>query len=370
MDTKYAFLKENKLILQEEWTIHHVMIIQNILKKISWPSDQDIEFDGAQLLKMDTAGAWLIVQLHFQLEKRGFRIHYKNFSDSANYLIQLIIKQDIFTFDFSSLVRKKYFLINIGLSVCQLLQISFNYIIFIGKLFLESLRIFLKPKLFRYVSLANQINITGFDALPIIGLLSFMVGVVLAYQMGLQLKNYGANIFVVDLIGLSVLREFAPLLTAIMVAGRTGSAFTAQLGMMKITQEIDALRTMGITPEILLLIPRVVSLLITLPLLTIWADLFGLLGGIVMANSMFGITAIEFLHRLQLQVPLKTLLIGVGKTPIFALIIASIGCFQGMQVAGNADSLGKNTTRSVVVSIFLIIVADALFSIIFSQFSL
>lgn len=370
MNKEYAILKENKVILQEKWIIYHVMNIQKTLKKISWPMYQDIEFDGSELVKMDTAGAWLIVQLHCQLEKQGLKIHYKNFSDSANYLIQLVIKQNISTFNFSSLVRKKNFFIEIGSYVHQLIKLCFYYIVFIGRLSLESFRIFVKPKLFRYISLANQINITGFDALPVIGLLSFMVGVVLAYQMGIQLKNYGANIFVVDLIGLSVLREFAPLLTAIMVAGRTGAAFTAQLGMMKITREIDALRTMGIAPEILLLIPRIVSLLITLPLLTVWSDLFGLLGGVVMANNMFNINVFDFLHRLQAQIPLKTLLIGVGKTPIFALIIASVGCFQGMQVADNADSLGKNTTRSVVLSIFLIIVADALFSVIFSQFSL
>ncbi|MHB1222257.1 MAG: MlaE family ABC transporter permease, partial [Gammaproteobacteria bacterium] len=217
---------------------------------------------------------------------------------------------------------------------------------------------------------ANVIYSTGYLGLPIIGLLSFLIGVVLTYQMGLQLKTYGANIYIVDLLGLSVLREFSPLITAIMVAGRTGSAFTAQLGMMKLNQEIDALDTMGVTPGELLLLPRILGLTLVLPLLTVWADIFGVFGGMVMANNMLGISWYDFLHRFPNVIPLKNLLIGVGKAPIFALLIASIGCFQGMLVKGGAESVGRNTTRSVVLSIFFIIVADAAFSVILSKLKL
>jgi phospholipid/cholesterol/gamma-HCH transport system permease protein len=197
-----------------------------------------------------------------------------------------------------------------------------------------------------------------------------MIGVVITYQMGLQLKNYGANIFIVDLLGLAILREFGPLLTAIMVAGRTGSAFTAHLGMMKLNQEIDALNTMGVTPGELLLLPRIIGMLIVLPLITVWADIVGVFGGMVMSNNMLGITWYDFLHRFPKVIPLRALLVGLGKTPIFALLIASIGCFQGMQVKEGAASLGQNTTRSVVLSIFFIIVADAIFSVIFSKMKL
>jgi phospholipid/cholesterol/gamma-HCH transport system permease protein len=188
--------------------------------------------------------------------------------------------------------------------------------------------------------------------------------------MGLQLRNYGANIYIVDLLGLSVLREFGPLITAIMVAGRTGSAFTAQLGIMKINQEIDALDTMGVTPAELLILPRIAGLFITLPLLTLWSDIFGVVGGMVMSNNMLGITWYDFLQRFPHVIPLKTLIIGLGKAPVFALIISSIGCFQGVRVDGSASSVGLNTTRSVVLSIFFIIVADAAFSIIFSKLKL
>ncbi len=219
-------------------------------------------------------------------------------------------------------------------------------------------------------ALTSVIYRNGYLALPIIGLLSFMIGVVITYQMGLQLKNYGANIYIVDLLGISVLREFGPLLTAIMIAGRTGSSYTAQLGMMKLNQEIDALDTMGITPAELLLLPRIAGLVIALPLLTIWSDIFGVMGGMVMSNNMLSITWHDFLHRFPNVVPLRALLIGLGKAPVFALIIASIGCYQGVRVEGSADSVGQNTTRSVVMAIFFIIVADAIFSVVFSKLKL
>ena len=245
-----------------------------------------------------------------------------------------------------------------------------RFLSFIGRTCTETVRLIFNLSHFRFKALITIIHRSGFDALPIISLLSLMIGVVITYQMGLQLRNYGANIYIVDLLGLSILREFAPLLTAIMVAGRTGSAYTAQIGIMKITQEVDALNTMGVTSGELLVIPRILGLLIALPLLTMWADIFGVLGGMIMANNMLGISWYDFLHRFPQVISLKALLIGLGKAPIFALIIASVGCYQGMSVTGSADSLGKNTTRSVVWSIFLIIVADAIFSIIFSQLKL
>jgi phospholipid/cholesterol/gamma-HCH transport system permease protein len=155
-----------------------------------------------------------------------------------------------------------------------------------------------------------------------------------------------------------------------MVAGRTGSAFTAQLGMMKLNQEIDALDTIGVTPAELLLLPRLIGLFIALPLLTMWADIFGVVGGMVTSNSMLSITWYDFLHRFPTVIPLRALLLGLGKAPVFALVIASIGCYQGMKVEGGADSVGLNTTRSVVLSIFFIIVADAIFSVIFSELKL
>ena len=218
----------------------------------------------------------------------------------------------------------------------------------------------------RWRAILHNIQTAGFSALPIVGLLSFLLGIVVAYQGAEQLRRYGANIFVADLVGLSMLREFAPLITAIIVAGRSGSAYAAQIGTMAVTEEIDAMRTIGIAPIDLLVLPKILALLIALPLLTVYADVLGVFGGMIMARAQLGVGFEDFLERLLSAITLTDYLIGIGKAPVFAAIIAVVGCFQGFRTHGGADSVGRQTTRSVVQSIFLVIVADALFSIVFS----
>jgi phospholipid/cholesterol/gamma-HCH transport system permease protein len=210
----------------------------------------------------------------------------------------------------------------------------------------------------------------GFNALPIVGLLSFLLGIVVAYQGADQLRQYGANIFVADLVGLSMLREFAPLMTAIIIAGRSGSAYAAQIGTMSVTQEIDAMRTIGIAPLDMLVLPKLIALLIALPLLTVFADVMGVMGGMLMARVQLGVGFGEFLDRFAKAVSITTYLTGIGKAPVFAAIIAMVGCFQGFRTRGGADSVGLQTTRAVVQSIFLVIVADAIFSVAFSVLDL
>lgn len=227
-----------------------------------------------------------------------------------------------------------------------------------------------RPSRIRWRVVLFNLRTAGFDALPIVGLLSFLLGVVVAYQGADQLRQYGANIFVADLVGLSMLREFAPLITAIIVAGRSGSAYAAQIGTMAVTEEIDAMRTIGIEPHELLVLPKIVALVIALPLLTVFADVLGVMGGMVMAKTQLGVGFGEFLDRMANAVSITSYLVGIGKAPVFAAIIAMVGCFQGFRTHGGADSVGQQTTRSVVQSIFLVIVADALFSIAFSVLDL
>ncbi len=222
------------------------------------------------------------------------------------------------------------------------------------------------PSRLRVRPILHNIHSAGFSALPIVGLLSFLLGVVVAYQGAAQLRNYGANIFVADLVGLSMLREFAPLMTAIIVAGRSGSAYAAQIGTMAVTEEIDAMRTIGIPPLDVLVLPKIFALVIALPLLTVYADVLGVFGGMVMARSQLGVGFEDFMDRLIHAIDLSTYLVGIGKAPVFAVIIALIGCFQGFRTRGGADSVGRQTTKSVVQAIFLVIVADALFSVLFS----
>lgn len=327
-----------RLICQGDWDLAHFSAIQLALQKIEWPKTGEVILDGTQIGKMDSAGAFLLFSLQTKLTKKGLTTHLQSLAKEHEKLLNIIKGESENQPEVQPIQLPNWFA-RVGQKTVTQLN-GFNiYLNFIGKLSIEALRVLPNPLHWRFNSLTSVIYRNGFQALPIIALLSFMIGVVLTYQMGLQLKNYGANIFIVDLLGLAILREFGPLLTAIMVAGRTGSSYTAQLGMMKINQEIDALNTMGVTPAELLLLPRILGLVIALPLLAMWSNIFGVFGGMVMANNMLNITWYDFLHRFPLVVSLKSLLIGIGKTPVFALIIASTGCFQGMQVEGSADSV-------------------------------
>lgn len=359
-----------ELICQGEWTLTNYSALKSQLALISWPEAGGIiHVNGKAISKMDTAGAWLLIKLSRVLKYKNIHLDFQNITIQFQRLLSYVDNKMPSSTKIPEPVTLEW-LARVGKIAVNQFQEFLAFLNFVGKLTFEYLSVILNPPRLRWNSITSTIDRTGFQALSIIALLSFMIGVVIAYQMGVQLRNYGANVFIVNLLGLSVLREFGPLLTAIIVAGRTGSSFTAQLGIMKINQEVDALSSMGITPNEVLLFPRIVGLFITLPLLTMWADIFGILGGMLMANDMLSVTFYDFLERFAKEIPLRSLLIGLGKAPVFALIIASIGCFQGMQVAGSAESVGTKTTKSVVLAIFFIIVADAIFSIIFSRLRL
>ena len=352
-----------RLICQGKWSLAgDIAHLKTTIEKIKFPNQGELTIDGSGISALDSSGAWQLGKLLTKLTQQGLSYHLQGFSESQLKLLSLNKKSIQ-----PPKTQRPNWTTRIGIHTIQQLRETRAFLTFIGELTVTLWQILRNPKRIRWRALASTIEISGYQALPIIALLSFMIGVVLTYQMGLQLRTYGANIFIVDLLGLAILREFGCLLTAIMIAGRTGSAFTAQLGTMKLNEEIYALKTMGITPSDLLLLPKIAGLFIALPLLTIWADAFSILGGMVMAKSMLNVSWYDFLHRFHTNVSLNSLLIGLGKAPVFALIIASIGCFQGMQVAGGADSVGRQTTRSVVQAIFFIIVADAIFSVIFSK---
>jgi phospholipid/cholesterol/gamma-HCH transport system permease protein len=360
---------EHRLTLQGDWDLVHYPQLQHLFEKISWKKADEVIFDGKHIKHMDSAGAFLIVNWQNKLIQDGHGVKLEYFSSEHQMLIDLITNE--LPKEIKPVKPKKInWVTNLGKKVVDQVNHFLAYLAFVGNLTMETLRVIMKPRHLRLSTFASVIYQNGYQALAIIAVLSFMIGVVIAYQMGVQLRTYGANVYIVDFLGLAVLREFGPLLTAIMVAGRTGSSFTAQLGLMKINQEIDALDTMGVTPAELLILPRIIGLFIALPLLTMWANIFGIMGGMIMANNMLHISSHDFLHRFGQVIPYRALIIGLGKAPIFALIIASVGCFQGMQVKGSAESVGHNTTRSVVLAIFFIIVVDAIFSIVFSKLKL
>ena len=255
---------------------------------------------------------------------------------------------------------------HVGAATTDIAAETVELISFLGGIVAAALHVLARPKRLRFTSLVYHIEEVGLNAIPIVSLISFLIGVVLAYQGATQLRQFGAEVFVVDLVAISVLREIGILLTAIIVAGRSGSAFTAQIGSMKVNEEVDAMRTLGLDPMELLILPRVLALVIALPLLTFVADLMGLLGGGLMAWVTLDISPAVYMERLTQSVGLWSFFIGLIKAPVFAFIIAMIGCFEGLKDLGSAESVGRQTTRAVVEAIFLVIVFDAIFSIFFA----
>lgn len=315
--------------------------------------------DCTRLDALDTAGA---LALHgFGARITGLRAEFRALYDQVAALHGLPV---------ADAPVRPGFLHRTGFAAMQGLGELQRYLGFVGEMSMAALTLVRHPGRFRWKPLMGIFETAGWQALPILGLLSFLIGVVIAYQAGVQLRDFGANIFIADLIGISVLRELGPLIAAIIVAGRTGSAFTAQIGTMKVTEEIDALRTIGVPPQEMLVLPKVIALAIVLPLLTVFANVFGVLGGVVMAQQMLDVGVHDFFDRFLIAVDMSDYLTGVGKAPVFAMLIASVGCFQGFEVGNSADSVGRHVTRSVVQALFLIIVADAAFSVVFNMLDL
>ncbi|QIL21497.1 ABC transporter permease [Thermomonas sp. HDW16] len=238
---------------------------------------------------------------------------------------------------------------------------------FLGEVLVKLLRLFKEPRRFRLTATVHHMEQVGLDAAPLVALLSFMVGAVIAFLGATVLRDFGATIFVVELVSAAFLREFGVLLTAILLAGRTASAFTAQIGMMVNREEVDAIRVLGLDPVDLLVIPRVLALLAMLPLLTFIAMIAGLLGGMAVGAFTLDIPAAAYLARMQEMMDTNNFLVGMVKAPVFAMVIALIGCLEGLQTEGTAQSLGERTTSSVVQSISMVIVLDALAALWFME---
>ena len=337
--------------------------MQPSLARCDFTERQSIIVDGSQISVLDTAGAALLLQYLKPLILNNSLV-WQGFQTSHQALIQLLIEQNLDAYQ--SPPKSESYLTIIGKNAIHCFEELQRFLHYTGENSWLFLRCLVGSRKVRWPIVANGIQTTGYNAMPIVALLSFLIGVVLAYQLGHQLATYGANIYVVDISAMAILREFAPLITAIIVAGRTGSAYTAQLGTMMLNQEVDAIRTLGLSAQEMLVIPKLIALIISLPLLTVLADVCGSLGSMYMAKLMLDISYADFIRRFGTVIELRVFLVGMVKTPFFALIIASIGCFHGLQVKGGASSIGSRTTASVVHSIFMIVVADAGFSVLFS----
>ena len=346
------------------WTVRGVTELERQLTDIVWPAAIDIEMESSAITALDTLGAWLLHSAVSALEQQGCSVRIIGLRPEFRSLLDLIAVRAVQPV--LPARPKEGLLASIGKQAWQRMENMYGMLAFVGESAIALLRSIVQPRRIRWKTVLHNIQTAGFDALPIVGLLSFLMGVVIAYQGADQLQRIGANIYIADLVGLTMLRELSPLLTAIIVAGRSGSAYAAQIGTMKVTEEIDALRTIGVAPQELLVLPKLLALVIALPLLTVYADVTGVLGGMIMANSKLDVSFVVFLDRLGDAVSMSSFLTGIVKAPVFAAIIALVGCFQGFQVGGSADSVGRQTTLSVVQSIFLVILADALFSVVFN----
>jgi phospholipid/cholesterol/gamma-HCH transport system permease protein len=352
-----------------EWLVVTAAELDRRLHNLDMPNDRRVMVDLSGVDRLDSAGAWLLLRTEHELEARGNQVELANLEARFAPLIEQVRSRGVAE-PLPHPVPPHHtfvgFLARIGMVTEQLLHRVYQILGFTGLVTVTLLRLLRQPGRLRLVATFVQMERVGVDAMPIVGLLSFLIGVVMAYQGADQLRRFGAEIYTVNLLGISILRELGVLLSAIIIAGRSGSAFTAQIGTMQVNEEIDALRTLGLDPVEVLVLPRLLGLVLTLPLLVFFADFMGILGGGLMSWLVLDINIPNFLTQLQSAVTPTTLWVGVAKAPFFAAIIALVGCFEGLNVTRSAESVGQLTTQSVVESIFFVIVTDAAFSVVFS----
>ena len=325
------------------------------------PDPLTLDLSGVE--KMDTVGAWVIYRT---VRDRGAKVV------GASQTVQGLLNQ-VAEADTPTQVRPEEqpgflrVLSELGEWVSEAGTTLVGLVGFLGSVLISFANIVRWPKRFRLNAVIQRFDLVGVRALGIIGLMSFLIGIVIGQQGAVQLRQFGAEVYTINLVGRITLRELGPLMTAIMVAGRSGSAFAAQIGTMKLTEEVDAMRTIGVSPIEALVVPRMIAAVIMMPLLSFYSMIITLLGGGIYVWIDLGIPPLTYIERLQEVVPIRDLWVGMVKAPVFGFIIALTGCFQGMLVEGDSEQVGIRTTAAVVQAIFLVIVIDAVFAVFFSQ---
>jgi len=355
-----------RLTMHGEFTLANLGGIVAPLRAIA-PAGPELTIDLGGIERIDTSGAWIIHRLVHDWQAAGVPTKVANASDDACRLIEAVAASDksveVHGPRGSSGVER---LARIGRSVFLALANIGSFLAFLGQTLVVLAQTAVGRRPLRWNAVIHQGEAIGVNALGIVGLLLFLVGIVVAQQGAVQLRAFGAEVFVVNLIGRSTMRELGILLTAIMVAGRSSSAFAAQIGSMKLNEEIDAMATIGMSPFEVLVVPRVIAMGVMLLMLGFFGSLMALLGGGLYVWAALDIPPVSYIQRLQEVTPLSDVVIGLVKAPVFGVIIAMMGCYQGMQVSGNAESVGQRTTQAVVESIFIVIVLDAFFAVFFS----
>lgn len=345
-----------------ELTLYNLTNFQSKIDAIDFSKEKIVVIDLMNLSFLDSAAALLLYNLQKKLSLQNIQNYLE--CDNQDILnILLLVKNQKQKSTKIPQHRRKRIVEKLGEREYKNYLGFLSFMAFMGELFLKKMHYLVSLRNIRLKEIIFEINESGIKAFGIVALTSFLMGLVLAYQSAYQLKIYGANIFIVDMLGISVLRELSPLITAIVIAGRSASAFTAQIGAMKITQELDAMDTMGFDPYKFLVLPKIIALIIIMPILIFISDIMAIIGGMVVANIDLNITTDLFIDRFSEVVAAKQFFIGIAKGPFFAFLIATIGIYRGLMVKDDTQSIGFNTTKSVVESIFAVIVCDALFSI-------
>lgn len=351
------------------WTLLNLAQLEQRGRMVSWPNASNVLCDLAEVTAMDTGGALVLQRCMDGLRRNGQQPALQGLKPEFAELLQKVEIDWSRSYPGTAL-RRTGWVERVKRALESRQRAVTHGLAFLGESTIAVGRSLMQPRSIRWRALLRIVEMDGVKALPITGLLTFLVGVVIAYQGAEQLRKFGTNIFIVDLVGISLLREIAPLIVAILIAGRSGSAYAAEIGTMKVTEELDAVRTLGVSPMNLLVLPRSLGLVIALPLLTVYADIVGVFGGMLIALGELNVSFAEFVARFEEAVPLRHFLIGLAKAPFFAAIIALVGCYQGFQIRGGVDDVGRHTTISVVQGIFLVIVFDALCSILLNWWDL
>ncbi len=361
------------MVLEGAWTAFTVGAIDKPLRQLtSKDVSKDVSLDVSQLEDFDTAGAYVVDRTLRQLgAPSGSLAKIVGDTHSVMSLLTAVnaakpepVKKAKDRHGFTQLLDR------VGHGTVDALKEGWGILEFIGEAFTTVFFLLLNPKKIRWTSVVAIMEEAGLNALPIVSMLSFFIGIVIAFLGVNLLQSFGAQVFTVEMVGFLMLREFGLVLTAILLAGRTDSSFTAEIGAMKMREEVDAMRVMGLNPMEVLVAPRLIALLVMTPFLSFFAMISGLVGGLLVMWGVMDISPAMFIQRIQDTVPGQNFWVGIVKAPVFATVIALVGCRQGLLVSGDVQSLGQRTTSSVVQAIFLVIVIDAIFAILYMEMGL
>jgi phospholipid/cholesterol/gamma-HCH transport system permease protein len=346
------------------WRLAHLSRIEKQLAGLTLPGD--VVVDGSRLTEIDSAGALALLTelLRNGVDPASARL--VGFAGNEARIVEQV-RSRIAQCQAPTVHRPPRILERLGRETIHVAREGLGHVNYLGAAVIGLARSLVNPRLIRVRELTTQFEHVCLDAIPVVALVTLLIGIVVAYLLGLQAEKYGANIFVVDGVGIGATREFAPIIVAVIVAGRSGAAFTAQLGAMRLTEETDAIRTLGLSPLDVLVLPRVIALMIAMPLLVFVGDVMSLLGAILIAQPMLDITPTTFVERLRDSLEIKHVYVGLIKAPVFALVIAVIGCRNGMSVERDTRAVGMATTSTVVQSIVSVILLDAAFAVLFQE---